>query len=243
MIITPAEGMKQMLESYGVIAPIRVIPNGTDIEKFQSVDGYKVRKLYGYSKDEIILLYVGRIAKEKNIEFLLRCMRQLINLSSNVRLLIVGDGPHRNHLIKQVKEWNLSRFVIFTGAVQYDSVPLYYNASDIFLLPSVTEVNSLSIIEALASGKPIVAVKSFNTLEVLIDGVNSLLTDYAEDSFVMGIMSLVKNDDLRETMSKEARRHAAKFSMKRQAGCLMNVYHEVLENVGKTILHKKEVIA
>ena len=144
--------MKEVLINLGVESSIEVIPNGVDVHPFRSVENPISRQDLGFSEDDILLTYMGRVGPEKNLPFLLRAFAGIAKTYDNVSLLIMGDGPERENLEDRVRVMGMNDKVKFTGMIPYSELPAYMAAADVFATASVTEVHPLSVIEALASG-------------------------------------------------------------------------------------------
>lgn len=227
-IITPAEGMKHILITYGVTTPIDVVPNGIDTQPYHRADGHIVRRKYGYGAKDVLLLTVGRLTKEKNLDFLFRCMRRIAAMRKEARLLVVGDGPERRPLEQKVEMWGLSDKVTFVGAVDHKAIPSFYIAADIFLMPSVTDVSARCLIEALAGATPVVTVNTFSARENLINGSDSIFTNYTEEDFINSVIRLIDDRDLRLAMSENARVNVERFSLTRHADRIIKIYKDAM---------------
>jgi 1,2-diacylglycerol 3-alpha-glucosyltransferase len=148
---------------------------GIDSERFnQSVKGDSIRAKYNLENNEVIL-HVGRLSVEKNLELVLDGMRILKKTRPSAKLLVVGDGPARDIYKNQVKEKNLEDNVIFAGFVPSEELPMYYAASDSFVLASKFETLGIVMTEALASGKPVAGVNFRVIPDVIKHGYNGYL--------------------------------------------------------------------
>lgn len=154
-VIAPTKKVERMLVDYGVSQPIAVIPTGIQLEKFhQPFDHEKrleIRKLYNIPEEAFLLISLGRLGKEKNIEELLA---YLSYIKPEIYFLIAGDGPNREDLMAYTKELGLDNRVTFIGMVPPKEVALYYKTADLFVSASTSETQGLTYIEALASGLP-----------------------------------------------------------------------------------------
>lgn len=149
-VIAPTEKIRRLLAGYGVMRPIRVIPTGLELERFAAVPDPALRGALGLPQDKKVLLYLGRLAKEKNIEELISAMALL----PQAVLLIVGDGPERPAL-EQLALARAPGQVLFAGAVLPEKVPAYYALADAFVSASTSEAQGLTYVEALAAGLPL----------------------------------------------------------------------------------------
>ena len=227
-VVTVADGMETLLKSYGVEAPITVIPNDLDLRRFLSADGQGVREELGLKPDEVFLLNVGRIASEKNLILLLEAVAPILYRGA-ARMVFVGDGPGRDDLEKRVDELQLRDHVIFTGKVPHDQTPHYYAAADLFLMPSITEVNPLTIGESLASGTPVVAIDSFSAREIIEEGVTGQIVPHLASALALAVDALVREPETLKQMGQAARESARLRSEASAAGRTVQLYRELIE--------------
>ncbi|KAB8130731.1 glycosyltransferase family 4 protein [Gracilibacillus oryzae] len=176
-VIAPTEKVSNLLQDYGVKQPIKVIPTGIDLSSYQQFKTDQtrntIRKQLNIPEQDNLLIFVGRLAKEKNLEEILSYFSQIDN--KNMSLLIVGDGPQRQHLEKYAKKLNIENKVIFTGMVPPKDIPSYYRTADVFVSASNSETQGLTYIEALASGLPALCRKDPCLESVVENGVNGWL--------------------------------------------------------------------
>ena len=170
-VIAPSERVLDTLLDYGVTAPILVIPTGVNLRVYsqkKSTDQLlDLRHKWGYKADTPVLLSLSRLAYEKNIHAVIEAMPDILAKRPDARLLIVGDGPARSTLERQVKEMDLQQVVQFTGVVPNEDVHSYYQMADVLVSASDTETQGLTYIEALASDLPIVVMRSPYTDELI----------------------------------------------------------------------------
>lgn len=174
-VIVPTEKVKKMLRGYGVEKPIFCIPTGLDPEPFESrmtpSERNAMRRSLGIEENEHVLVYLGRLAKEKNIDELLRYFAACASKHPELRLLLVGDGPYRDALEEQVRSLGIESRVVFTGMVKPETVGQYYRLGDIFVSASQSETQGLTYIEAMASGLPLLCRKDPCLERVIEEGV------------------------------------------------------------------------
>ena len=156
LIVPTNKIYKLFKEKYHFKKNIHIIPTGIEVERFytENIDEKQVnslRKTLKLSKKDFIILFVGRLAEEKNIEFLINSQKELLKKHNNIKLLIVGDGPDKEKYEKLSKELNISDSVIFTGKASWEEMPYYYQLADVFATASKTETQGLTIIEAMAA--------------------------------------------------------------------------------------------
>lgn len=217
-------------EKYEVNRNIHIIPTGIEIDRFyiENVDKQKIKELkqkYQILKDEFIIIFVGRLAKEKNIEFLIENHKDIIKHNSDVKLLIIGDGPDIEEYDKLIKKLKLEGNVILVGKVPYDEMPNYYQLADIFVTASKTETQGLTVIEAMAAGITPVCIKDESFENVVIDGLNGHIFNN-KNEYVKIINKLVDNLDELTTLAKQARLNAEAYSSKYYAERVLDVYKQ-----------------
>jgi 1,2-diacylglycerol 3-alpha-glucosyltransferase len=173
-VIAPSEKVKVLLNNYGFTGEIRVIPTGVDTEKFNAQDQTagreSLKETLGISNQYKILIIVGRLAKEKNHEEILKFLK-LLN-RTDVKLVIVGDGPNRSNLEQYAKELDISNEVIFTGMIPHTEIDHYYQMGDVFVSASSSETQGLTYFEALANGVPVICRKDECLANIVTNGVN-----------------------------------------------------------------------
>ncbi|HOV53478.1 MAG TPA: glycosyltransferase family 4 protein [Fervidobacterium sp.] len=197
VVISPTEEIKKELTRYGVERPIEVIPTGIDTLEFSTPAQKDIRKMYDIPANATLLMYAGRLAKEKNLNFLSRVVARYLKSNKAAWFLIVGDGPERKDIEKYFEDEGLSKRVTFTGYVPHDEMKDYYKASNLFVFASLTETQGLVVLEALASGTPVVAIAYKGVANVLKNGEGALTVDVDEEHFYESIQrALEKRDEL-----------------------------------------------
>ncbi len=230
-ITTPAESARQILIGYGVSRPITVIPNPTDLSKFQSGDGRKIREQYGLGAEKL-LINIGRIAPEKNLSLLLEAFQIMLGQAppGTLKLMIVGDGPSLKPLVREAAERGLADRVIFTGLIQPDEIPHFLAAADLFVMTSTSEVKPLSQLEALAAGVPIVAVAAAGANDTIQHDRNGLLVPEDAAAFAGATMGLAFNELKHRSFQKAALYTAADYSYQRIAGVYLEAFERLIDN-------------
>lgn len=230
-MIAPSRKIEEVLEKYEVECPVEVIPSGIDTDKFGRCIGtdsrHRIRKQYGLSDDQTVLLYVGRLAKEKNVEEILRCQKRVSGYGTT--LMIVGDGPYRTEIEEQVKELGIEDGVIFTGMIAPDKVAEYYQAGDFFVSASTSETQGLTYVEALAAGIPLICKEDPCLVDVVDSGKNGWkFTD--EESFENAFVKwLEMGESDRKKLRECAVQSADKFSTRTFADRVEQLYMNVCE--------------
>lgn len=204
-VIAPSERVLDTLESYHVESPIRVIPTGVNLRVYRLRDTpeqkLSMRQKYGYDRDTPVLLSLSRLAFEKNIQELIASMPDVLAKEPSAQLLIVGDGPARQSLERQVREMNLRDHVTFAGQISNDEVPHYYQIADVFVSASDSESQGLTYDESLASDVPIVVRRSEYT-DQLIDDPGIGMSFQKRADLVKGILHYIQNPPVEEAKAK-----------------------------------------
>ncbi|WP_461240963.1 glycosyltransferase family 4 protein [Paucilactobacillus sp. N302-9] len=209
-IIAPSQRVLSTLEGYGVKAPIRVIPTGINVARYQHQDSprtsHELRQKLGYSDETPVLLSLSRIAYEKNIHELIEALPDILKQRPDAQLLIVGDGPAKETLEQQVSDMQLGDHVTFAGEVENDQVYHYYQMADVFVAASDSESQGLTYIEALASDLPIVVMKSPYTDELIDDPAIGHSFQKKADLVKYSIAYLDNRSDNEEDAKKRSRK-------------------------------------
>lgn len=203
-IIAPSLAYKTKLSKMGIKPyKIQVIPYGIDVKKFSNInkgDEFKKRHNCQYLK---VILTVGRLNYQKGFQYLIKAMPGIINQMPNTKLLIVGEGEQLSYLRQLVKSLDLVDYVTFTGALSQEEIPKAYAAADVFVLPSLFESFGISLIEAQAAGKPVVATRTEGAHDAVDDGVTGLLVEPANSKQLeQAILFLLKNEALSKKMGE-----------------------------------------
>lgn len=235
LVITPTKVIKELLKGYGVTTPVVPIPTGIEPERFQGGDAGYLRKNFRIPEDELILLFVGRIGKEKNLDYLLEAFYLVLQKNRDVALVLVGNGPEMENLQERSRELGIADKVIFTGFLEPEMVAAVYRSADIFVFPSVTETQGLVLAEAMAAGLPVVAQAAYGSLAMVKDGVTGYLCREGKEKFAELILSLLEDADLRRRMGAAARSRAERFSADKMALRLEMAYNALITGAKNVI--------
>lgn len=211
--------------------PISVIPNGYDSDKFENLSESNLYNKLKIKKDEKVIIFVGRLHSIKGLSYLIEAMEIIYQKYPKSRLLIVGDGEERTNLENLVKKMNLDKCVIFIGMVPNETVPEYMVASDVFVLPSLSEGFPLTVVEAMASGLPIVATKVRGLPEIIKDGENGFLVEPRNsEEIAKKVLLVLENDELREKISKRNKEEGNKYEWESIVEKLEEIYFGVVSD-------------
>lgn len=219
-------------EKYKIDKNIHIVPTGIEIERFynENIDQEqlaKLRKKLKLNKNDFVTIFVGRLAEEKNVTYLLDVHEELAKKHKDIKFLIVGDGPDFEKYAEIVKEKGLSDSVILTGKVPWEEIPYYYHLADVFLTASVTETQGLTVIEAMASSVPPICIKDESFTNTVIDGLNGRIFTTKEECRD-AILSFYNDEKLLKKVSKQARINSEQYSSKTFAEAILNVYNYAL---------------
>ena len=221
-------------EKYQVDRNIHIIPTGIELERFyiEQIDKKELdllRKKEKIKKDDFVLLFIGRLAQEKNVVYLLDVVRDIIPKCPKLKLMIVGDGPDFEEYKQIVKKYNIQDNVIMTGKVDWEKVPYYYHLSSAFITASKTETQGLTVIEAMASSVPPICVDDESFRNTVVDGLNGRIFN-TEDECKNIIIELYNDHKELERLSKQARINSDRFSSKYFAESVLDVYKYAIAN-------------
>jgi 1,2-diacylglycerol 3-alpha-glucosyltransferase len=231
LVISPSEGMAKILRELDIKSHIEVIPNGVDLRKFHEAKSFP-RSKFGFTDQDLLLVYAGRIAPEKNINFLLQSFAGIAQLIPNLYLLIVGGGKKQfeEELQESIAQLGIASRVRSTGMIAYDDIPSYLGMCDIFVTTSVSESFGMSTVEAMGAGLPIMGVQSPGTSDIVEDGKTGFLS--AEDiaAFTAKLTYLCLNPSLRKQMGLAAFEASKQYDIERTTQILLKHYIRLTQN-------------
>ncbi len=228
-IIAPSQPMLDVLCSYGVTVSAEVIATGLQDNSFAEADGDAFRQKYKIPLSKQMLLYVGRVAHEKNIGFLLKVAKQLSVQQSEILLVITGEGPAEHSLHQQVYALGIEKNVQFIGYLDRNTeLNACYKAADIFVFASKSETQGLVLLEAMAQGTPVVAIAELGTASILIEGQGAHIATENELVFAEKINDLLSNSLARSILGEVGKSYALKhWSASAKAEQMLNFYRTV----------------
>jgi len=229
-VFAPTDSTQEYLRAIGVKRFIKVIPTGVDFDNY-SIDEGSISKLRSKLADEeILLITVARLSKEKNLYFLLDGIKYVKkNSDLNFKLIVLGDGPERDNLQDYIKENNLENNVELLGSIDFEEISRYYLASDLFVFASTSETQGMVLLEAMAGKTPVVAVRSSGTDDVIKNGYNGYKTEEDVKSWAEKVIKLMKDDELLAKTSENALKMAQKYSIMNMGKEAEKVYKKLLK--------------
>jgi glycosyltransferase involved in cell wall biosynthesis len=229
-LIAPSEPMRAVLSDYGVTTPIHVLPTGLPADRFRLGDGAAFRALAGIAPERTLVTYIGRVAHEKNIGFLVQMFRRVLAQRPEALLVIAGEGPARAGLREQVAALGLSAHVYFAGYLERDGALLdCYAAADAFVFASRTETQGLVLLEAMAQGAPIVSTAELGTRSILLPGSGALVVAEDEAAFAAAVVRLLSEPALRAELRERGRSYARAWSSATMARRLGEIYRALVQ--------------
>lgn len=229
-LVVPSRAMRDALQAYGVRTRMQIIPTGMEMNRFAGGDGARFRAELGIAPGQPTLVHVGRIAHEKNIDFLFRMFRKVVDRRADVVLIVAGEGPALAHCKSYAASLGLASSIRFVGYLSRDSVLLdCYKAGDLFVFSSRTETQGLVLLEAMALGVPVVSLAYMGTADIVGSERGARVAPEDEAGFAAIVVDLLNDPRLRATMSADAREYAATWSADAMATRLVDFYQETLD--------------
>ncbi|MGD9888457.1 MAG: glycosyltransferase [Halothiobacillaceae bacterium] len=229
-LISPSFAMRDILRRYGVRSPISVIPTGIDLEAWRTPIAPDPRAELGIAPNQPVLLFVGRLAFEKNVDFLLHMLSLLIKQRPDACLVLAGEGPAEKHLRKLTTQLGLDAHVHFVGYLPRDGqLQALYRAADAFVFASATETQGLVLVEALALGLPVVALAEMGTRDVVREGEGCLIAPNDAQGFAQRVLEILNHPHQAARLAAQAVIAAEAWQQERIAERLVQFYQETID--------------
>ena len=224
-LVAPSQPMRAMLTDYGVRTPIAVIPTGLPASSFKPGDGARFRAQQQLPSNRPLLLYVGRVAHEKNIDFLLTSFVEVKRARPDALLVIAGEGPARKHLGEQVQRLGLGRDVAFVGYLDREqALADCYAAASVFVFASRTETQGLVLLEALAQGCPVVSTSHLGTASILQPNCGARVAPEDPAAFAAAATGILDDPQRAAQLGMQGRSYAHTWSSESMAGRMREFY-------------------
>lgn len=227
LVIAPTWWVRGLLLNLGIHVPIEVVPTGVELPD-EIEDPASLRAHLALEPEARVLLYLGRLAKEKNLVLLLHAFHLIAKAVPQALLLLVGEGDARKELETLAQELGLERSVRFVGVIPHARVWGFYRLAQAFLFPSITEAQGLVILEAMAVGVPVVAIKDTAAEDFIEDGQDGFLVEEAVEAFAEAAIRLLGDEGLRSVMGQRAQRKAGRFTAKASAERMLELYQKLV---------------
>jgi 1,2-diacylglycerol 3-alpha-glucosyltransferase len=227
-VVVPSTAMQQVLQDYGVSTTISIVPTGIDPERFSAGDGALFKRMHGIDASRLCLVYVGRVAHEKNIDFLFRALARIKDVLPDILLIVAGEGPAEWHLHHLSQTLELQRNVLFVGYLRNpDHLRACYCAGDAFVFASRTETQGLVLLEAMSLGVPVVSTAVMGTADILQSGRGSLVAEENVVDFANKALRVLLEPVLRSRLADEAREEARRWSAEEMGARLLALYRRL----------------
>jgi 1,2-diacylglycerol 3-alpha-glucosyltransferase len=231
-IVVPTPSVGEIIKKWGVTSKnITAIPTGVEEEQFAAPERESVRKKYDIRDDEALLLVVTRLTVEKNVEFLVDTVLDILKNNEKTKFMICGDGNLRKGLMKKAEDAGLSEKVVFSGIVSSEEKKNYFSAGDIFVYASKSETQGMILSEAMYSGLPIVAVRATGAVDIVEDGKTGFLVGENGKEFKEAVQKLIDDENLRKNFGEEAKKIAReKYTSEVCAKKMIEVYEKAISS-------------
>lgn len=228
-MVIPSHPMLEVLRQYGVTTGAEVIPTGLEPESFIPGDGDTFRAHYGIEQGRPMMLFVGRVAFEKNIGFLLEVLQRVRQQIPEILFMIAGEGPARTGLEASAIAMGLENHVKFIGYLDRKTELNHcYRSADVFVFSSRTETQGLVLLEAMAQGVPVVSTTEMGTKDVLKEGKGVWVAVEQVDAFAARLVTLLRDPAQQKILGDAGREYAHGWSASRQAERLLAFYEKLL---------------
>ena len=231
-VIAPTKKVEELLTEYELESPISIVPSGISLEqhkvRISKEERSRLRSDLGIADDRIVLLSLGRLGNEKNIDELLEFYAKARIHFENLMLLIVGDGPAREELEERARNLKLDNNIIFTGKVDPREVHKYYQLGDVFVSASTSETQGLTYIEAAANGLPLLCRQDICLDDVIVQGENGYAYE-SEEEFLTYIDDIAHNSEWREHAARRSEEISEMFDKEVFGDSVEEIYKSVIE--------------
>ncbi len=232
LIVTVSQySLQKLVQLYEVDeAKIRVVPNGVDTQTFKPAEDCEgIKDVVGGSSDHVVL-FVGNLIPRKGLHYLIEAAKDVVKGMEDAKFVVVGDGPLKSHLIAYSKEQGVADNFVFLGSVPDDLLHRLYSCADVFASPSIQEGQGITLLEAQATGKPVVAFNVTAIKEVVKNKETGLLVEPDSRKLADALLTLLSNQSLREKMGRSGREFVSKtYSWDICAQKMSQVYSEATE--------------
>ena len=230
LVTTPGYGSLHRLRRLKIKTPMAVVPNPIVLADFWTADGSKVRDMYGFAPDDFVVGYVGRLSQEKNLGTYLDAAEIFLSQLPQAKVMLVGDGTERSKLMKRVATMENGDRIVFTGNVPYASVPEHCAAFDLFLTASLSEVQPLSLAEAMACGKGVVAFDIPGCNDMVDNGHNGFLVPLSAEGggLAEAVLRCASDPNQLARISGAAREWAKRYDQRAVVEQMLQIYEAAI---------------
>lgn len=231
-IVAPSQKIAALLKKYHVRTPMEVIPNGVHVDHFQHAKKGFLRSLLRLPRDAEILLYVGRISAEKNVQFLVDALPAVLRAHPKAVFVLVGTGPHEKALQKRIAKAGITDRTYFPGVFPYEKMPAVFADGDIFVFSSLSENNPMVVLEALSAGLPIITLKDSAYDSFVVDGVNGFQTAHSARAYATAVSSFLASSEKRVAFAEAARASSVNYDVRTTSERLVALYKRTIVSYG-----------
>lgn len=231
LVFAPTEMMKDCLNGYGVRTEIKVLPTGLEdasfVERREASEEIRTRMK---GENSFLFCTVSRLEKEKNLEFLLRGVAEVKKrIGNSFRLMVIGEGSEQERLRCLASELGIGENLVFTGKVPNERIRDYLFASDLFLFASKSETQGIVLLEAMAAGTPVVAVKAVGVMDIVQNGMNGYMTEEDEEAWAGAVEKIVRHQAYFCEMKQNSVKTASAYQSLKIAAAAVRGYREMSE--------------
>lgn len=226
LVAVPTAPIRDVLLEYGVRRPIHVIPTGLRLAGRPTRNPDFPRAALAIPEDALVILYAGRLAREKNLELLFGAFGRVARRVPTAWLLVAGSGPSERDALRLAEATGAADRIAFTGFVPPERMPEVFAAVDVFAFASLTDTQGLVLTEAKAAGVPAVSVNAYGPSAVITDGLDGFLVPNDAEAFAAALVRILTDDELRQRMSAAAETEARRFSIEATTAAYEELYTE-----------------
>lgn len=228
LVVVPSETTKTDLKKFGLPESAEVVPHGLDLTLFNIQASAIPRQDIGFTSEDILVVYVGRLGAEKNLPFLLHAFQIAQQSMPQLGLMLVGDGPARRNLENLANELDISKRARFVGTIPHAELPGYYRVGDIFASTSPKEAFGFTVVEAMACNLPVIALDTAWTRELIQPDVSGYLCPDDLDEFGRRLVEMANNPMMRQRMGYNAQNASRKFTLAQSMDTMVSLYQRLL---------------
>lgn len=238
-VVAPSESLAHLIRERGVRRPVSVVPTGVDLAFFEGGRGERFRRRHGLSGAQVVG-HLGRLAPEKNLSYLARAVAAFMVDRPGVFFLVVGDGPSKQAIRQHFEDRGIADRLVLAGVLNGQALADAYQSMDLFVFASQSETQGMVLAEAMAAGKPVIALDASGVREVVVDNVNGRLLpgDADEKVFAAAVADFFDHPERTRQWPLQAGLTAREFSRESSAAKLLQVYREAVED--DAAAHAKE---
>lgn len=206
---------------------IFLIPNSVDTKEFRPYESNILREEYDIPQNFKIILYIGRLSSVKGVHNLIKAIPRVIRINRNIRFVLIGDGPQKEQLLKEIRKLKIKYYIIFTGFKPNEQMPDYYNSADLVVLPSLIEATSITGLEAMACGKPLIGTHVGGLPEIIEEGYNGFLCKPNDPGDLARAINIALNSNLTKLGENSRKIVEKKFSLDKMTHKILEVYKNI----------------